>query len=253
MVTTGARLLLIFLCGLVPARGDEAVTLAVPLSLQPYFIPVLDEGLEYEAIVAAFAARGRTIQPFYISQRKNARVLDRHPTVDCAVLQSAADAATWFAADEVFSFHDFAATLTVNRLQIRDVDDLRGKKIIGYVGSLNQLGSEFRDAVQDHGRYTEVSNHRAQVQLLLANRAQVIIADRLLVEWYLDYLAKENGLAAAEVEFHDLFSPIRLKLACRRQDLIDDFTAGLEVIRRNGQLDAIRERYLTQSPDTARN
>ena len=238
-----AALLLAFFGVAAPALSAEPVHLAVPLSLQPYYIPLSDEGLAYETLVAAFAARGRTVLSIYVSDRQNAKVLDRHPKVDCSVLQSQADSEKWFAVDEVYPLHDYVATLASSNLTIDDVVDLKDKSVIGYQGASEQLGAELRAAIQENPYYREINNHRAQVKLLLNKRVQAIIADKLLVEWYLDYLAEEYG-ERVQVIYHDLFPPSRLKFTCRGRAFLEDFAAGLEDIKRSGQLDAIRSRYL---------
>ena len=86
--------------------------------------------------------------------------------------------------------HDFA--ITRPGVEVTSLEDLRRKRVLGYVGALWYLGDEFRSAMKDNPQYREIDNHRAQVRLLLQGRVDVIVADRLLISWYVDYLRGEG-------------------------------------------------------------
>lgn len=238
------HLLLVLLWVVGPVLGADQVFLAVPLSMQPYFIVETSEGLAYETMDAAFATRGRQVFPVYISERDlNEDLLARRPDIDCAGFQSGKESEDWFVIDDVFPFQDHAVTLAANNIEINDFTDLKDKKIIAYVGVKERSGAEFRAVIEQNPEYREINNHRAQVKLLLKNRVQVIIADKLLVDWYVHYLAQESE-EPAELIFHNLFPPGSLRFACRERELLQDFIDGLEEIRRNGKLDKIRSRYI---------
>lgn len=223
--------------------GERPVYLAVPLSLQPYYIAPSDEGLAYETLKAAFAVQGRDVFPVYVSQKDLPGVLGRRTHIDCAGHQTESDSAQWHAIDELYPYHDHVITLADQGIQIRDAGDLLNLKVLADLGSKEEYGSDFRELMARNPRYREIYNHRAQVKLLLRGRVQVIIADRLLVDWYVRYLTQESG-EPAELTYHELFPPGRLKFACRNPELVRQLNEGLEAIRRNGELARIRSRYL---------
>lgn len=235
-----------FLCVLAfsigTAQAGETVTISVPVSKQPYFIPIESEGLVHDTLAAVFATSGRQVLSFYVSSLDNTGILDRQEKVDCASYQPAEVAERWFAADQTHPLHDVVVTLASRRIQIDSADDLRNKKVLGFSGANRVLGADFREAVQSNPQYREVQNHRAQVRLLTANRVDAIIVDRLLVEWYLDYL--EGGRdPVPEVVFHEIFPESRLWFVCRTQELVDEYIRGVEELRHSGKLDEIRARY----------
>jgi polar amino acid transport system substrate-binding protein len=221
----------------------EDVHLAVPLSMQPYFIPAEGKGLIFETVRAAFEAEGYGIAPMYVSQKAHGSILHRDSKVDCAALLSREESEGWSAAESVHSLQDYAITLSANRLKIERLADLKGKSIIAYGGALHFLGPELREVVQDNPRYREVNNHKAQVKLLLKNRVDVIIADKLLVQWYLGRLREESG-TDIPITYHRIFEAPPLFFACRRRELIDGYLAGIDKIRRSGVLDSINASYL---------
>lgn len=234
------RCILAFLIG--ATQAGEPVTISVSVSKQPYFIPIESEGLVHDTLVAVCATRGRQVLPFYVSSLDNTGILDRQEKVDCARYQPAEFAERWFAADQTHPLHDVVVTLASRRFQIDGAGDLRNKKVFGFPGARHVLGADFREAIQSNPQYREVQNHRARVRLLTANRVDAIIADRLLVERYLDYLEGERN-PVPEVVFHEIFPESRLWFVCRTQKLVDEYAAGVEELRRSGMLDEIRARY----------
>lgn len=242
----------VLLWAMGPVLAADKVFLAVPLSMQPYFIAESSSGLAYESIEAAFAARGHQVFPVYISERDlDENILDKRPDIDCAGFKSARDSEEWFSVDDYFPFHDHAVSLAANNLQIDNIADLQDKSVIAYRGARKQLGAEFSALMAENLQYREIANHRAQVKLLLKHRVQVIIADKLLIEWYVRYLDLELE-EPAELAYHDLFLPVHLRFACRQPGLLQDFRSGLEEISSKGELDKIFSRYNVGGPTPGR-
>ena len=123
------------LCTVGPVLGSDQVFLAVPLSLQPYFIAESGEGLTYETVQAAFAAKGRRIFPVYVRRRDRTDLLARRQQVACAALQTERDSQDCFSVDDLYTHHHQAVSLTANGIEIRDVNDLKDKRIIASLRS----------------------------------------------------------------------------------------------------------------------
>ena len=77
-----------------PILADE-VRLAVPMNLQPYYMPREARGLAYEVIQAAFAHSEHQVVPIYTSKRTMDNILASNPAVDCSGLQSDEAATGW--------------------------------------------------------------------------------------------------------------------------------------------------------------
>lgn len=220
-------------------RAAEVV-IAVPLSLQPYFLPFADSGLAYDTIRAAFAARGHTVRPFYVSGRSLSSLISDDSRADCIPMLRPGIEHGWHRTRRTRLLHDFA--ITRSGVQLSRMEDLKTRRILAYPGATGYLGERFRAAVRDNPNYREIYNHRAQVLLLLQGSVEVIIADRILTAWYLNYLRKEDG-RNADVVFHDLFEPVAHDFVCRRAELAAEYNAGLAEIAASGALDEILRRY----------
>lgn len=208
--------------------------------MQPYFLPFKGSGLAYDMIRAAFAARGYRVRPLYVSSRQINKLLTDDSRADCVPMVSLGSGHGWSIAKRVYLLHDYV--ITRPGVQLNSPDDLKNGRVLAYPGALWLLGDEFRSVLKDNPRYREINNHRAQVRLLLQGNVEVIIADGLLVAWYLDYLRNE-GMVNTEVVFHDLFEPVARDFFCRSPDIAAQFSAGMEQIIKDGTLSAIQKRY----------
>ncbi len=225
------------------AAAAGEITVAVPLSLQPYFLPFKGSGLAYDTIKAAFAAGGHKVRPFYISGRRVQGLLQLESRVDCLPMVIPGAEHGWYATPSAHLLHDYAITPPGRKLE--GLEDLRSGRVLAYPGATQLLGPRFREVVADNPEYREIASHRAQLRLLLQGRVGVVIADRLLAQWYLDYLAEEDG-ERPEVVFHDLFDPVGHDFVCRDPEVAAAFSAGFEQISADGSLAAILQRYLSE-------
>lgn len=216
------------------------VVVAFPLSLQPYFLPFQESGLAYDTIRAAFSVRGYAVRPLYVSPRKIGDLVTDDSRADCIPMVSRGTEHGWRSAERIRLLHAFA--ITRPGVQITRLEDLKDKRVLGYPDALGNLGGEFRSVMRDNPRYREIYNHRAQVRLLLQGSVEVIIADRLLTSWYLDYL-REEGTTETEVAYHDMFEPVAHEFICQSSEVAEQFSAGLAQILADGTLKDILSQY----------
>lgn len=220
-------------------RAGEVVV-AVPLSTQPYFLPIEGSGLAYDLIVAAFAVGGYRVRPLYVSSRQIKKLLAADSRADCVPMVFPGLEHGWSATERVYLLHDYVITRPGVRLT--SIEDLKTRRVLGYPGALKSLGDEFRSVLIDNPQYREINNHRAQVRLLLHGSVEVIIVDGLLTSWYLDYL-REEGQTNTEVVFHDMFKPAAYDFVCRSPAIAAQFSAGIEQVIKDGTLSEIVKRY----------
>ena len=223
------------------------VVVAVPVSLQPYFLPFKGTGLAYDIIQAAFAAQGHRVRPLYVSGRTLTNLIADDSRADCIPMVSPGAEHGWSPTRGTRLFHDFA--ITRPGVQVSEMEDLRTKRVLAYDGAKTYLGERFRAAVSDNPGYREIYNHRAQILLLLQGSVDVIIADRLLTNWYLSYLHEQDG-KNTDVVFHDLFEPVSHDFICRRAELAAEYSAGLSQIAESGELGVILRRYGVDNPES---
>ena len=220
-------------------RAGEVVV-AVPSSMQPYFLPIKGGGLAYDLIRAAFAARNFQVRPLYVSSRQINKLLTGDSRAECVPMVFPDLDHGWSTTEHVYSLHDYA--ITRPGIRLTGVEDLRNRRVLGFSGASMLLGDEIRSVMRDNPRYREINNHRAQVRLLLQGNVEVIIVDGLLASWYLDYLRGE-GETNTQVVFHDLFEPAAYDFVCRSPDVAAEFDAGMEQVIKDGKLSEIVKRY----------
>lgn len=214
------------------SRAGELVV-AFPLSLQPYFLPFQQSGLAYDTIRAAFAARGYAVRPLFVSSRQIGNLIKSDSSADCVPVVSPGSEHGWSTTRKIGLLHDFAVTRP--GVEVAGLEDLKRLRVLGYSGALWYLGERFRSEMEQNPYYREIGNHRAQVRLLLQAAVDVIVGDRLLISWYLDYL-KGEGVTDTEVVFHDLFDPVAHEFLCRSPEIAEEFSLGLAQILKDGTL-----------------
>jgi polar amino acid transport system substrate-binding protein len=210
------------------------------LSLQPYFLPYHDSGLAYDTIRAAFFVHGHRVLPVYASRRRVEALLDEESDVDCLPMIAPGFEHGWHAVRGAHFTHDYA--ITAPGRPLRGLEDLANGRVLAYPGAQELLGEPFREVVARNPHYREINSHRAQLHLLRRGQIDVVIADRMLAEWYLEYLAAEDG-AELEFRFHRLFEPVWHDFVCRDPAVSAAFSAGLEQITADGTLSAINAKY----------
>jgi hypothetical protein len=99
-----------------------------------------------------------------------------------------------------------------------------------YPGASEQLGPTYRVAIADASQYREIYNYRAQLKLLLKQRVDVVVTDRLLTQWYLPHLEKELGFTK-KIRYFSLSGPVFLRFVCRNPGVLEDFMAGSRLSR----------------------
>jgi ABC-type amino acid transport substrate-binding protein len=219
---------------------------AFPVSLQPYFLPFQEGGLAYDAVKAAFAAQGATVRPLFVSGRKIDSLLTEDTRADCVPMVSLGTEHGWHSAKKIRLLHYFVVTRP--GVKMNSLKDLKRRRVLGYSGAYSYLGEEFRSEMKANPSYREIGNHRAQVRLLLQGTVEAIIADRLLVSWYLDYL-REEGVTNTEVVFHDLFERVVHEFICRSPNVAKQFNIGLAQILEDGTLERILANYGSAQAD----
>ena len=171
-----------------------AVVVAFPLSLQPYFLPFQKSGLAYDAIKAAFAARGHVVRPLFVSSRQIDKLVRDDSDADCVPMVLPGSGNGWSEPKEIRLVHDFVVTRP--GVEVDSLDDMKRMRVLAYSGAMQRLGEDYRSAMANNPSYREIGNHRAQVRLLLQGTVDAIIGDRLLISWYLDHLEEDHGVVS---------------------------------------------------------
>ncbi len=145
----------------------------------------------------------------------------------------------------IYDFSNVAVSLAENRLQINSVDDLRGKDIVAFNNASEHLKEPFRTLwkreLKGSRLYHEVENQRAQFEMLLAQRTQIILLDRTMVRYY----AAQFGLKDMKgLSLHEIFPETNAVYAVGKDAvLVESIAKTMQVLKRDGTVQRLLRPY----------
>ena len=107
---------------------------------------------------------------------------------------------------KIYEFSNVAVSLAESHLRIDKVDDLRGKDIVAFNNASDHLKEPFHTLwereLKKSRLYHEVENQRAQFEMLVTKRTQVIVQDRTMVRYYATQFGFKN---MQNLTLHEIF------------------------------------------------
>lgn len=235
------------LCLLIPGTAfARDLVIATSSSIPPYVITGQQRGIVVEMLQEALASKGYRIDFVYAPNRRVERLLE-DKQVD-GVYNLAGDSLQGvFFSEPVVDYHNVAITLPDAPWTLNTLSDLEGLKVVVFQNAAKFLGYEFEQLMNSHHAFPEVSNQRSQVLMLFRGRADVIIMEQRIFEYFYKQL-EEQGEVGGGYLIHDLFPPAPRYAAFVDQQLRDDFNDGLARLRDSGRWQAIIDSYLGLPP-----
>lgn len=101
---------------------------------------------------------------------------------------------------------------------------------------------------ESNTRYSELADQSLQVRMLYVGRVDVVIADRLIFQYWHRKLQRTNTVVDIRLDrplvFHPIFPPAPRSVSFANRQFRDAFDKGLQLIRESGEFEAIVKRYL---------
>jgi len=144
--------------------------------------------------------------------------------------------------DPLFRFRDVAVTRASSGLQLHDIRDLKGKRVVAFQGAKGFFGEVFAQQT-DSAAYEEVEKPELQAKMLWMQRYDVSVGDLYIFLAVLNSLGPEGALPSDFV-VHDIFPSISSRLGFRDKALCSEFNAALKKVKASGEFEAIYSGYL---------
>ena len=149
------------------------------------------------------------------------------------------------------TYSNIVLSRTSDNLEFRSWNDLAGKRVGAWQMARENLGEDFSTAISQFAEYSEFPVQLDQVYQWVIGGCDVLIIDKLMLEWHLAQIAKKfpdlkvpsvNELVTVPVP-----EPCDLDwfVGFRSSELRDRFDEVLEEIHRDGTYDRIVARYWT--------
>ena len=246
---TNALCIAAVMCFVCAQSQAKEVKMAFGLTLPPYVIADSNSGFELETIREALALKGHTLKPVYMPMQRIPLAL-KDKQIDAAergAPEAAEGQGYFYSAEPAATYQDYAITLKKNNISINQVQDLKGKSIIGFGNATVFLGEAFAAAVNGNSQYSETNDQKRQPLMLFANRIQVVVSDRNIFKFNSQSVKTEVD-TAQELDFHKIFSATPSKYnnqVFTDAQIRDDFNAGLKQLKASGKDKEIMRKYVT--------
>ncbi len=231
----------------MPASARDLV-IATSSSIPPYVINDQHRGIVVEILQEALLPRGYHIEFVYAPNRRVEHMIEERQ-VDGVYNLAAGSLNNIFYSDAVIDYHNVAITLDTFPHTLDSLATLTGLRVVVFQNAPKFLGPEFGELISHGHDFPEVSNQRSQVLMLFRGRADVIIMERRIFEYFHNQLLS-SGEIGGGYRIHELFPPAPRYAAFIDEKTRDQFNSGLQALKDNGRLQAIIERYLGTPSET---
>ena len=239
---TGLCTLLVCLLVLaMPAAGRDLV-IATSSSIPPYVITDQHRGIVVEVLQEALLPHGHQIEFVYAPNRRVEHMIEEQQ-VDGVYNLAAGSLDRVHYSDAIIDYHNVAITLADFPRKIDSLASLQDLRVVVFQNAPKFLGPEFVELINAGHDFPEVSNQRSQVLMLFRGRADVIIMEQRIFEYFHNQL-RSSGEIGGGYRIHTLFPPAPRYAAFVDEEIRDQFNAGLRKLKDSGRLQAIIERYL---------
>ena len=205
------------------------------------------KGLEIDIFREALAAKGHslTVEHFDNGALVDAVVRGR---VD-AVATARSDDPALCQVEKYIQFENVAVSLADKNLTIEEIRDLANYRVVAWERAYQDLGDEFFGLFAPLNRgsdsvYLEHHSQAAQVKMFWMGRADVVVIDRVIFEWYRTQMPPELDSQRA-VQYHPVFDrPTYYPALFRDPALCLDFRMGLQQLKNNGAYQELYQSYI---------
>lgn len=232
------------------AQSAEAKTLriAVGLSIPPYIIKEESRGIEYDILKEVLLSQGYEMEPVYVPLGRTLHMI-KSDKVD-GIMSTGADNLPGCYTDSHITYWNFAISLKSAHLKIESVHDLIDKSVLSFQNAKNYLGADFKQMAEKNRQYKEVADQSIQNKLLFNGRADVVVADRYIFEWFRnDASVQKVADTNQEVEYHRLFEPSNFRAVFKDGAICAAFNVGLKDLRESGRYQEIIASYNVIAPE----
>lgn len=221
------------------------IKVAFALGREPY---VLDKdfikGIEYDLVNKILNLSSLNIKTSKnISVKQINSILEDDKSFDMAVNIDLKKDNNLYYSDPFLSFKNIVVSKKNKKFNIRNVRDLKGKKVMAFLNAHKYLGNDFKaEFVPNKTKnYIEEENQINQVKALLNNQVDFIVLDKSIFKWYFNKLSNES---IDNYQFHHIFPNKNNRyVGFRDKNLRDIFNKNLKLFKESGSYDEVFSDY----------
>lgn len=223
---------LALLCFIANTSFAESVQFAVPYYMEPQsklnvHLQVVQEALKQQQI---------DITPLYLPSSKISQIMTDQK-IGGGFLEDNSSIHQFFSSNAyVYHLKPVAVSLKSKDLKIKNTEDLKQYRVIGFDNATKLLGEFYRRMTTDNEQYQERAHQDAQVKLLFLKHVDVIILADSIFKHYKTQLPK--AYEKMEVVYHPILQDkdTLVQPVFREKRVREAFEAGMKQLRAKGIL-----------------
>lgn len=223
------------------AADQKKLIVGFGMDKPPYVFEKENSGLEVELFREAARAAGYEVKSFF-GPMERIKAMLMNGELDAITNTNINEQLHLFNSEPFIEYHNYAIALKKRNLKIEKISDLKKYSIASFQRSRDLLGDEYSKMVKENKQYHEFADQKLRNIQLFKERADVIIADKRIFEYFNTQL--DDSIDQKQpVVMYDLFKPIRYQAAFRSKTAMQDFNKGLSKIKKNGTYRRLEEKY----------
>ena len=237
--------------GTVSASAQTVLEVGYSNTRPPYVMMDFRSGIEVEMVREATRRMGVRFEPVVVPNTR-VMVLFQQGALDMVTLATPKAFPDAVLSKPYLFFQNMAIARREDDLQIAALADLAGLRVIAFQNAKRLLGPAFRAALANTTSYAEVADQSRQVVMLSIRRADAVIADRRVFQWYNQAVGRLHGVGSAvRAEFFPVFPPTQYSAGFKSRALRDAFDQAIVDMRADGTYETILAHdYATGLPPT---
>lgn len=226
---------------LLLAETKKNLIVGFGMDKPPYVFEKENSGLEVEIFREAARAAGYQIKSFF-GPMERIKAMIMNGELDAITNTNINEKLNLYNSEPFIEYHNYAIALKKRNLKIEKISDLKKYSIASFQRSRDLLGDEYSKMVKENKQYHEFADQKLRNIQLFKERADVIIADKRIFEYFNTQL--DDSIDQKQpVVMYDLFKPNQYQAAFRSKTAMKDFNVGLSKIRKNGTYRRLEEKY----------
>lgn len=227
---------------------SKPIRVGISIDIPPYVIGDGTSGIEIDLVRGALPDTPMVFVQMPYDELQSA-IEDGRADVALAV-QAFGDDKTLYS-DEFVAFENFAITKKSAEIEIGNVADLAGHRVLTWQEADRELGPVFEGMFATggthRGDYTEFADQADQVRAFWQAEGDVLVIDKSIFQ----YFTKVDGHGAGEVVYHDVFPPVtEFRAAFKGAVLRDRFNTGLAELCKSGRYAEVLKKYHVDATTT---
>lgn len=234
-----------------PAKGwTNELRVGFGQDKPPFVIGRTKTGLEIDIFREALAYKGHSMEVHHMPNKRLQIALLNKQDIDAVATVRQVPGDGLYYVDEFIYFDNYAISKVEDNLDINEVSDLIGLRVVTWQNAYRDLGPEFESIFQPDppeeykNLYTEHSSQEGQNLMFWGDRAEVIVIDKTIFGWYRQQLSEETD-TTPDVTFHNIFSGrTYYQAAFKSEELARDFEEGLKYLKLTGRYAQLYNEYI---------